>query len=46
MLADAFDLPRRAVTIAGGAQSRTKRVQLDGVDESRAAAVLARYRAP
>ena len=42
MLARAFDLPRRAVTIASGAQSRTKRVKLDGIDEARAAAVIAR----
>lgn len=41
VLADAFGLPRRAVTIAGGAHSRTKRVVLDGIDEQRAAAVMA-----
>lgn len=42
VLAAAFAVPRRAVTIAGGAHSRTKRVQIDGVDESRLAAVIAR----
>lgn len=41
MLAAAFGLPRRAVTIAGGAHARTKRVKLDGIDEQRAAAVMA-----
>ena len=41
VLAEAFDLPRRAITIAGGAHSRTKRVVLEGIDERRAAAVLA-----
>ena len=34
-------MPRRAVTIVGGAHSRTKRVQLDGIDEARVEAVLA-----
>ena len=42
VLARAFDLPRRAVTIVGGAHSRTKRVQLDGPDETRLKAVLDR----
>ena len=41
VLAQAFGLPRRAVTIAGGAHARTKRVKLVGLDERRAAAVLA-----
>lgn len=41
VLADAFGLPRRAITIAGGAHARTKRVVLDGIDEQRAAAVMA-----
>ena len=41
VLAEAFGLSRRAITIAGGAHSRTKRVVLDGIDERRAAAVLA-----
>ena len=45
VLADAFGLPRRAVTIAGGAHSRTKRVVLDGIDERRAAAVMATFAA-
>ena len=44
VLSAAFGVPRRAVTIAGGASSRTKRVRLDGVDEPRVAAVLARLR--
>jgi uncharacterized protein len=44
VLSAAFGVPRRAVSIAGGASSRTKRVRLDGVDEPRAAAVLARLR--
>jgi len=42
MLAAAFGSPRRAVTILGGAHSRTKRVRLEGVDTQRAAAVMAR----
>jgi uncharacterized protein len=41
VLAEAFGLPRSAVAIAGGAHSRTKRVQLDGIDERRLTAVLA-----
>ena len=41
VLAEAFGLPRRAITIAGGAHSRTKRVVLEGIDERRAAAVMA-----
>jgi uncharacterized protein (TIGR00251 family) len=45
MLADAFGLPRRAITIAGGAQARTKRVVLEGIDERRAAAVIATFAA-
>ena len=45
VLAEAFGLPRRAVTIAGGAHSRTKRVVLDGIDEQRAAAVMATFAA-
>ena len=40
MLARTFDLPRRAVAIVGGAQGRTKRVRLEGIDERRVAAVL------
>jgi uncharacterized protein (TIGR00251 family) len=42
VLADAFGLPRRAVTIAGGAHARTKRVQLEGIDAAKVAAVLTR----
>ena len=45
MLADAFGLPRRAVVIVGGAQSRTKRVRLEGIDGPRAAKVLGARRA-
>jgi uncharacterized protein YggU (UPF0235/DUF167 family) len=45
VLAAAFAVPRRAVTIAGGAHSRLKRVQIDGVDESRLRAVIARISA-
>jgi uncharacterized protein (TIGR00251 family) len=41
LLASAFAVPRRAVTIAGGAHARTKRVEVDGIDERRAALVLA-----
>ena len=40
LVARVFDVPRRAVTIAGGAQSRTKRVKLEGIDERRVAAVV------
>lgn len=43
VLAEAFGLPRRAVTIAGGAHARTKRVVLEGIDEQRAAAVMATF---
>ena len=45
VLAGAFGLPRRAITIAGGAHSRTKRVKLEGIDEQRAAAVMATFAA-
>lgn len=40
VLAEAFDLPRRAVTIVGGAHSRTKRVQFEGIDDQRVATAL------
>ena len=40
-LADVFGVPRRAVTITGGAHSRIKRVQLDGISDARVNAVLA-----
>jgi uncharacterized protein (TIGR00251 family) len=33
-LADALDLPQRSVTIVSGAQSRDKRVRIEGLDES------------
>jgi uncharacterized protein (TIGR00251 family) len=42
LLSAAFDVPRRAITIVGGAQSRTKRVKLDGVDSRRVADLVAR----
>jgi uncharacterized protein (TIGR00251 family) len=32
ILSDAFRVPRRAVTITGGAHSRIKRVRIDGVE--------------
>ena len=32
VLSKAFHVPRRAVTITGGAHSRTKRVQIEGID--------------
>jgi uncharacterized protein len=41
LLAATFGVPRRAITIAAGAHARTKRVQLEGIDERSAAAVLA-----
>jgi uncharacterized protein (TIGR00251 family) len=41
MLARAFALPRRAVTIAGGAHARTKRVQLDGISAAQVNQALA-----
>ena len=33
LLAKAFGLPRRAVTITGGAHARTKRVHVEGIDD-------------
>ena len=39
-LAEAFGVPRRAVTSAGGAHARTKRVQIDGIDERQVAAII------
>jgi len=39
LLAKAFSVPRRAVTITAGAHARVKRVQIDGVDESSATEV-------
>jgi uncharacterized protein (TIGR00251 family) len=41
LLANVLGVPRRAVTIAGGAHARTKRVEVEGIDERRAAVVLA-----
>ena len=40
VLAKAFGVPRRAITIVGGVHARTKRVQIDGIDERRLAASL------
>jgi uncharacterized protein (TIGR00251 family) len=34
VLAEAYHVPRRAITIVGGAHARTKRVQIDGIDDS------------
>ena len=34
VLADAFGVPRRAVTIIGGAHSRIKRVRLEGISDA------------
>ena len=45
VLAQAFGVPRRAVTIAGGAHARTKRVQIDGIDERSFASVTAAWAA-
>jgi len=39
-LADAFDLPKRAVTFKGGETSRTKRLLLAGVTAARVRAVV------
>lgn len=44
LLAATFKVPRRAITIAAGAHARTKRVQLEGIDERSASAVLARLK--
>ena len=44
LLAEACGVARRSVTIAGGAHARTKRVQIEGLDESKAAEVLAGLR--
>ena len=41
IIADALGVPRRAVTIASGERSRTKRVRVEGVSEAAAAARLA-----
>ena len=40
-IAAALDLPRRAVTLVGGAASRTKRLDVDGIAESELARVVA-----
>jgi uncharacterized protein (TIGR00251 family) len=39
LLAKALGVPRRAVTITGGAHARSKRVQVEGIDESSATAI-------
>jgi uncharacterized protein (TIGR00251 family) len=41
-LADAFDVPRRAVSIVSGERSRRKRVRITGVSAATVAAVVAR----
>jgi uncharacterized protein len=41
VLAKAFGVPRRAITITGGVHARTKVVQLDGISDARVEAVLA-----
>lgn len=46
VLATAFDVSRRAVTITGGVYARTKRVRIDGVDDRQFAAVTAASAAP
>ena len=38
VLAKAFGVPRRAITIVGGVHARTKRVQIDGIDGATSAA--------
>ena len=38
VLAKAFGVPRRAITIVGGVHARTKLVQIDGIDSSTSAA--------
>jgi uncharacterized protein (TIGR00251 family) len=42
VLASAFGLAKRAVSIVAGAHSRTKRVRLEGIDATAVAAVMAR----
>ena len=46
VLAEVFDVPRRAVTIVGGAQSRTKRVQLEGISDADARLARLQLRTP
>lgn len=41
VLASAFDVPRRAITIVSGDHSRQKRVRIAGVTASQAAAIVA-----
>ncbi len=42
-LADAFHVPRRAVTILSGQRARQKRVRIAGVDVAAAAALVASH---
>jgi uncharacterized protein len=42
LLARELDVPRRSVSLAGGASSRTKRVLIDGVDAAVFGTTLAR----
>ena len=42
VLATAFGMPRRAVSIVSGTHSRTKRVRLDGIDAAAVATVMTR----
>jgi uncharacterized protein (TIGR00251 family) len=41
LLAKAFDIPKRAVRVVSGEKSRSKRVELDGVEPGAASARLA-----
>ncbi len=43
VLADAFDVPKRAVTIVSGERARQKRVRVAGVDVATVEAVVARH---
>ena len=43
VLADAFDVPKRAVTIVSGERARQKRVRVAGVDVATGEAVGARH---
>ncbi len=42
VLAEAFGVPRRAVTLVAGERSRLKRVRITGIDAGAVAAVIAR----
>ena len=43
VLADALSVPRSAVTLRSGGQSRSKRLHVAGIDSATARARLARY---